>query len=58
MASKQPMGYKCRIAVVLLVLLASIAALVAVAVIQDTWSSKEYSIEVIAYKHKYIRMHK
>ncbi|TKS81795.1 Ectonucleoside triphosphate diphosphohydrolase 3 [Collichthys lucidus] len=45
MASKQPMGYKCRIAVVLLVLLASIAALVAVAVIQDTWSSKEYSIE-------------
>ncbi|KAG8010231.1 Ectonucleoside triphosphate diphosphohydrolase 3, partial [Nibea albiflora] len=45
MASKQPMGYKCRIAVVLLVLLASIAGLVAVAVIQDAWSSKEYSIE-------------
>ncbi|XP_063736272.1 ectonucleoside triphosphate diphosphohydrolase 3 isoform X2 [Eleginops maclovinus] len=39
------MGYKCRIAGVLLLLLASIAALVAVAVIQDTWGFKEYSYE-------------
>ncbi|XP_031729560.1 ectonucleoside triphosphate diphosphohydrolase 3 [Anarrhichthys ocellatus] len=45
MASKQHMGYKCRIAGVLLLLLASIAALVAVVVIQDTWKSKEYSFE-------------
>ncbi|KAM9353681.1 ectonucleoside triphosphate diphosphohydrolase 3 [Symphorus nematophorus] len=45
MASKGQMGYKCRIAGVLLLLLASIAALVAVAVIQDTWASKEYSSE-------------
>ncbi|XP_041650312.1 ectonucleoside triphosphate diphosphohydrolase 3 [Cheilinus undulatus] len=45
MASKQPLGYKCRIAGVLLLLLASIAALVAVAVIQDTWATKEYTIE-------------
>lgn len=39
------MGYKCRIAVVLLLLLASIAALVAVGVIQDTWGTKEYTME-------------
>lgn len=39
------MGYKCRIAGVVLLLLASIAALVAVAVIQDAWSTKEYSLE-------------
>ncbi|XP_069549273.1 ectonucleoside triphosphate diphosphohydrolase 3 [Brachyistius frenatus] len=39
------MGYKCRIVGVLLLLLASIAALIAVAVIQDTWSTKEYSLE-------------
>ncbi|KAM6935454.1 ectonucleoside triphosphate diphosphohydrolase 3 isoform 2-T2 [Lycodopsis pacificus] len=45
MASKQQMGYKCRIAGVVLLLLASIAALVAVVVIQDTWKSKEYSLE-------------
>uniref|UniRef100_A0A3P8TDV1 Ectonucleoside triphosphate diphosphohydrolase 3 n=1 Tax=Amphiprion percula TaxID=161767 RepID=A0A3P8TDV1_AMPPE len=45
MASKKKMGYKCRIAVVLLLLLASIAALVAVAVIQDAWSTKEYSLQ-------------
>nr|XP_046256400.1 ectonucleoside triphosphate diphosphohydrolase 3 [Scatophagus argus] len=45
MASKQRMGYKCRVAGVLLLLLASIAALIAVAVIQDAWSSKEYSLE-------------
>ncbi|XP_039972762.1 ectonucleoside triphosphate diphosphohydrolase 3 [Xiphias gladius] len=45
MASKRQMGYKCRIAVVLLLLLASIAALVAVAIIQDTWRFKEYSLE-------------
>lgn len=46
MASKKKMGYKGRIAVVLLLLLTSVAALVAVAVIQDTWSAKEYSTEV------------
>uniref|UniRef100_A0A3Q1ELR3 Ectonucleoside triphosphate diphosphohydrolase 3 n=1 Tax=Acanthochromis polyacanthus TaxID=80966 RepID=A0A3Q1ELR3_9TELE len=45
MASKKKMGYKCRIAVVLFLLLASIAALVAVAVIQYTWSMKEYSLQ-------------
>ncbi|XP_030251001.1 ectonucleoside triphosphate diphosphohydrolase 3 [Sparus aurata] len=50
MASKQEtagrqMGYKCRIAGVLLLLLTSIAALIAVAVIQDTWKFKEYSLE-------------
>ncbi|XP_045902027.1 ectonucleoside triphosphate diphosphohydrolase 3 isoform X2 [Micropterus dolomieu] len=45
MASKQQMGYKCRVAGVLLLLLASIAALVAVAIIQDTWRSKEYTSE-------------
>lgn len=39
------MGYKCCITGVILLLLASIAALVAVAVIQDTWKSKEYSSE-------------
>lgn len=42
------MGYKCRIAGVFLLLLASVAALVAVAVIQDTWRFKEYSEEVKA----------
>ncbi|XP_056900626.1 ectonucleoside triphosphate diphosphohydrolase 3 isoform X2 [Takifugu flavidus] len=45
MASKRQMGYKCRIAGVMLLLLASIAALVAVAVIQDSWASKEYTLE-------------
>ncbi|XP_070768091.1 ectonucleoside triphosphate diphosphohydrolase 3 [Enoplosus armatus] len=45
MASKRQMGYKCRIAGVLFLLLASIAALVAVAIIQDTWRSKEYTLE-------------
>ncbi|KAM4581119.1 ectonucleoside triphosphate diphosphohydrolase 3 [Odontesthes bonariensis] len=45
MASKKKMGYKFCIAVVLLLLLASIAALVSVAVIQDTWIIKEYSTE-------------
>ncbi|XP_076594067.1 ectonucleoside triphosphate diphosphohydrolase 3 [Chaetodon auriga] len=45
MASKRKMGYKCCIAGVLLLLLASIAALVAVVVIQDTWKSKEYTLE-------------
>lgn len=49
MASKRQMGYKCRIALVLLLLLASIAALVAIAVIQDAWASKEYSLEVNAH---------
>ncbi|XP_071325314.1 ectonucleoside triphosphate diphosphohydrolase 3 [Trachinotus anak] len=45
MASKRKVGYKCRIAGVVLLLLASIAALVAVIVIQDTWGSTEYSSE-------------
>uniref|UniRef100_A0A8C6URD9 Ectonucleoside triphosphate diphosphohydrolase 3 n=1 Tax=Neogobius melanostomus TaxID=47308 RepID=A0A8C6URD9_9GOBI len=52
MASKEPTGYRCRIALVLLILLGSIAALIAVAVIQDTWSfisySKEYGIVIDA----------
>ena len=46
MASKQQMGYKCRIAGVLLFLFTGIAALIAVAVIQKTWRFKEYSLEV------------
>ncbi|KAM6994181.1 LOW QUALITY PROTEIN: ectonucleoside triphosphate diphosphohydrolase 3 [Tautogolabrus adspersus] len=48
MASKRPVGYKCRIAGVLLLLLGSIAALVAVAVIQDTWGTDalEYGIVI------------
>ncbi|XP_028984303.2 ectonucleoside triphosphate diphosphohydrolase 3 [Betta splendens] len=45
MGSDQKVGYKCRVAGVLLLLLASVAALVAVAVIQDTWRFKEYSEE-------------
>ncbi|CAI5663105.1 unnamed protein product [Oreochromis niloticus] len=45
MASKHKMGYKCRIAGVMLLLLTSIAALIAVAVIQDTWRFLEYSKE-------------
>lgn len=51
MASKRQMGYKCRIAGVMLLLLASIAALVAVAVIQDAWASKEYTLEVNTHTH-------
>lgn len=51
MASKRQMGYKCRIAGVVLLLLASIAALVAVAVIQDAWASKEYTQEVNTHTH-------
>lgn len=46
MGSKRQMGYKCRIAGVMVLLLASIAALVAVAVIQDAWASREYTMEV------------
>lgn len=46
------MAYKCRIAGVLFLLLASIAALVAVAIIQETWKSKEYGLEVSKYMHK------
>lgn len=46
MASGRKMGYKFRIAGVFLLLLASIAALVAVAIIQDTWAFNEYTIEV------------
>ncbi|XP_068611197.1 ectonucleoside triphosphate diphosphohydrolase 3 [Brachionichthys hirsutus] len=45
MAPKHKMGYSCRIASVVFLLLGCIAALVAVAVIQDKWSSKEYSLE-------------
>ncbi|KAM7382605.1 hypothetical protein PAMP_002329 [Pampus punctatissimus] len=45
MASKGQIGYKCRIAAVVLLLLASIAAVIAVAVIQDTWRYKKYSLE-------------
>lgn len=48
MASKRQMGFKCRIAVVLLLLLGSIAGLIAVAVIQDTWGIPEYNLEVSA----------
>lgn len=46
MSSKKPTGYKCRIAVVVLLLLGSIAALIAVALIQDKWSFRTYSLEV------------
>ncbi|KAF7659405.1 hypothetical protein LDENG_00297880 [Lucifuga dentata] len=45
MAAKRKVGYKCHIAAVLLFLLASIGALIAVTIIQDTWRSTEYSIE-------------
>ncbi|XP_077454160.1 ectonucleoside triphosphate diphosphohydrolase 3 isoform X2 [Stigmatopora argus] len=45
MASKLKVGYKCRIATVIFLLLASIAGLIAVVVIQDRWRSKEYSLE-------------
>ena len=50
MAARQ-MGYKRRIAGVLLLLLASIAALISVAVIQDTWRFKEYSLQVNTYTY-------
>lgn len=53
MASKHKMGYKCRIAGVLLLLLTSIAALIAVAVIQDTWKLSEYTKEVNTYMHQH-----
>ncbi|XP_061145775.1 ectonucleoside triphosphate diphosphohydrolase 3 isoform X1 [Syngnathus typhle] len=45
MASKRKVGYKCRIATVLFLLLASIAGLITVAVIQSNWGSKEYGTE-------------
>lgn len=45
MASKEATGYKCRIALVLLLLLGSIAALITVAVIQKKWSFTSYSME-------------
>ncbi|XP_033837563.1 ectonucleoside triphosphate diphosphohydrolase 3 [Periophthalmus magnuspinnatus] len=45
MASKEAAGYKCRIALVLFLLLGSIAALIAVAVIQNKWSFTSYSME-------------
>lgn len=46
MAPKKKVGYKCRIAGVIFLLLAGIAALVAVAVIQKTLKSQEYGLEV------------
>ncbi|RVE62420.1 hypothetical protein OJAV_G00156980 [Oryzias javanicus] len=42
---EKKIGYKCRIGGVVLLLLGSIAALVAVAVIQNTWTSNQYSQE-------------
>ncbi|XP_047455437.1 ectonucleoside triphosphate diphosphohydrolase 3 isoform X2 [Mugil cephalus] len=45
MTSTKKLGYKSRIAGVLLLLLISIAALVAVAVIQDTWGANKYTTE-------------
>lgn len=45
MGSKKKMGYKCRIAGVMLLLIGSIAALVAIAVIQDKLTVKEYGKE-------------
>ncbi|XP_060907023.1 ectonucleoside triphosphate diphosphohydrolase 3 isoform X1 [Labrus mixtus] len=45
MPSKRQRGYKCRVAAVLLLLLGSIAALAAVAVIQDTWGTNNYTSE-------------
>ncbi|XP_047218121.1 ectonucleoside triphosphate diphosphohydrolase 3 isoform X2 [Girardinichthys multiradiatus] len=45
MASKKKMGYKCRIAGVMLLLIGSIAALVVVSVIQDKLKVKEYGLE-------------
>ncbi|XP_061633175.1 ectonucleoside triphosphate diphosphohydrolase 3 [Phyllopteryx taeniolatus] len=46
MASKRKVGYKCRIAtVLLLLLLASIAGLIAVTVIQGNWRFTEYTLE-------------
>ncbi|KAG7229410.1 hypothetical protein INR49_012801 [Caranx melampygus] len=45
MGSKDNVDYSCRIAGVILLLLTSIAALIAVAIIQDTWGVKEYSLE-------------
>ncbi|XP_033984043.1 aromatic-L-amino-acid decarboxylase-like [Trematomus bernacchii] len=56
MASKQPIGYKCCIAGVLLLLLASVAALVAVAVIQDTWRFNDYSYEGTASEATLVSM--
>ncbi|KAM4633585.1 ectonucleoside triphosphate diphosphohydrolase 3 isoform 1-T2 [Polymixia lowei] len=45
MAAKRKMASKCRMGVVVVLFLASIAAIVAVAVIQDNWRTKEYSLE-------------
>ncbi|CAL9705436.1 unnamed protein product [Knipowitschia caucasica] len=45
MASKESAGYKCRIALVLFLLLGSIAALITVAVIQDKLSFISYNTE-------------
>uniref|UniRef100_A0A3P9P712 Ectonucleoside triphosphate diphosphohydrolase 3 n=1 Tax=Poecilia reticulata TaxID=8081 RepID=A0A3P9P712_POERE len=45
MGSKKKMGYKCRIAGVMLLLIGSIAALVVVAVVQDKLKVKEYGLE-------------
>lgn len=46
MALKKKVGYKCRIAGVIFLLLVGIAAIVAVAVIQKTLKSQEYGLEV------------
>lgn len=54
MGSKKKMGYKCRIAGVMLLLIGSIAALVAVAVIQDKLTVKEYGIEVKTHTYTLI----
>ncbi|XP_037532333.1 ectonucleoside triphosphate diphosphohydrolase 3 [Nematolebias whitei] len=45
MALKKKVGYKCRVAGVVFLLLAGIAALVTVAVIQNTLKSQEYGLE-------------
>lgn len=52
MASKRQMGYKCRIAGVLLFLFSGIAALIAVAVIQKTWMSQQYALEVSTHTYQ------
>lgn len=53
-------GSSCRIAGVILLLLISIAALIAIGLIQDTWGVKEYSLEVSThmYVHKCSELYK
>lgn len=57
MGSKKQTGYMCRVALVVLLLLCSIAALVAVAVIQDSWAAKEYGTEVNTHMHAHVHAH-